>query len=227
MGAPNASPSSSGSLRVIDVRFGSDVLDTDGLPVWTDVAVILGGVEQIAQLGEPVPDVNAWMHEWIAKPHPDLGRDGEVCPFAALSLRRGGVHYAVVHGMLGVGTMMSVVARLAAEFGRLQEQSSHPNLETIVVMFPDIEVAALRDRVFLVQSKMKDAFVAEGRMLGEFAPGYTAGGIHNPNFPALSSPVPLLVIRAMVPNDAMFLNGSKDWLEAHAQRFAKVTLAKA
>lgn len=160
--------------------------------------------------------VDHWLRTRIAARNPDLGRPGDVCPFVDRALLNGTLSYALVGGPdLSALNVAAVVGSLGTRFDRGRRESRQPDLETVIVLFPEMDQAILKDIVLEVHRTLKDSFVRAHRMLGEFLPGYESPGIHNPRFRPLTSPVPLLVIRSMVGNDAIFLRDSEDWLCEH------------
>ena len=57
---------------------------------------------------------------------------------------------------------------------------------------------------------LKPEFVRSGLMLGEFHADNRQPGLHNEEFHPLRSPVPMLVMRQMVPSDFAFLSRAED-----------------
>jgi hypothetical protein len=70
-----------------------------------------------------------------------------------------------------------------------------------------------------IQRPLRDEFVREGLMLGEFHPLSQAKGIHNNEFRPLRSPIPMLTIRHMVSTDWLFLSENAEWAQAWFARF--------
>ncbi|MEV0732759.1 DUF6875 domain-containing protein [Polymorphospora sp. NPDC050346] len=164
-----------------------------------------------------------WAREYLCQPHPDLGRTGNVCPYAQGSLDRDVFHLAVAPGRTHAPadldrllvTYRDWFVDLAARRG------SAAQFSTILIVFPDLlpdDVPLVVDRT---QDRLKSRFVAHGLMLGEFHDGPPAkGGLWNPDFPALRCPVPLLAIRHMVPTDFLFLRDDPDHVRAYLARHA-------
>ena len=67
---------------------------------------------------------------------------------------------------------------------------------------------------------MKDAFVRQGLMVGQFHPRSEQSGLWNEDFRPLRAPIPLLAIRRMVSSDLPFLLDSASHLSAYLDRFA-------
>jgi hypothetical protein len=71
-----------------------------------------------------------------------------------------------------------------------------------------------------LQARLKERFVREGLMVGQFHPQCEQGGLWNTDFRPLRAPIPLLAIRQMVTSDLPFLLGSPAHVSAYLHRFA-------
>ncbi|GGX62793.1 DUF6875 domain-containing protein [Streptomyces hiroshimensis] len=147
--------------------------------------------------------VGDWITRHVARPHPDLGRRGAVCPFVPLSQRLGLIRYALAEPPVRDETALAAaVAALKAHWLAMEPRSGpHTIDKTVVLVLPGVAAAT----VVRVHDRLKPEFVAEGMMLGEFFPGHPGPGLHNPGFRPLHSDTPLLVARSMVGNDLPFL----------------------
>ncbi len=58
-------------------------------------------------------------------------------------------------------------------------------------------------------------------MLGEFFNLCSKGGLRNPNFKPLRSPVPLLVVREMLEFDIAFLSESKEHVSEYIRKYGE------
>lgn len=185
-----------------------------------DPALRLVEVTALEELAEPYRQaggaVAAWAREFLCLPHPELGRRGPVCPYAQGSIDRGRFYLAVRPGT--PSTAEEVVRALEpyrAWFAELAPRERADAVHTaVLVLFPDAH-----DRLDLIdaaQRVLKDAYVGDGLMIGEFHPGPPdKGGLWNPDLRPLAAPVPMLVIRHMVPTDLPFLAGDAAHLRAY------------
>jgi hypothetical protein len=176
-------------------------------------------------IGEHLADLRAvvaWARAYLCRPHGELGRRGPVCPYAQASLDRGTFLLAVQPG--GEHTVESLSGVLApyrdwfldlAPRGRPAAQST-----TVLVLLPGMRAA--RQVIDAAQRELKDAYVGHGLMIGEFHDGPPdKGGLWNPDFRPLTSPVPMLVIRHMVPTDLPFLVSDEGHLAAYRDLFGE------
>jgi hypothetical protein len=70
-----------------------------------------------------------------------------------------------------------------------------------------------------VHAEMKSSVVERGLMIGQFHPACAAGAIHNPRWPVLRSPYPLVAIHPMALHDLYFLHSNAAWFDAYQTRF--------
>jgi hypothetical protein len=87
---------------------------------------------------------------------------------------------------------------------------------------PDPE--ELRQWMISIHMTAKPSFLSLGLMLGEFFPNHSATGVRSDAFNPLRSPVPLFVIRAMVPLDMMFLSERKEYARAYFAKFGEESI---
>ena len=107
-------------------------------------------------------------------------------------------------------------------FAALQRSApiGHEHLVTILVVLPRIDRSTSVELEDLHRT-LKDEFVAEGLMIGQFHPHCEARGLWSPEFRPLQSPVPLLAIREMVPSDLPFLVSSTGHADVYFERYAR------
>ena len=100
-----------------------------------------------------------------------------------------------------------------------QAEGVREHLLTILVVLPGFDRADARP-LDALQGRLKEAFVREGLMVGQFHPYCTQSGLWNEDFRPLRSPLPLLAIRRMVASDLPFLLDSASHLAGYLDRFA-------
>ena len=166
-------------------------------------------VERNCSLSSPLRCVSEWIRAFLARPHPQLGRPGSVCPFVPIALGMDTIWMAEVAEATatfeGISEIISEYRKLFIE----TEPKSGPEAmnKAFLVVFSALtahgaEGAALVDKV---QAHLKKYFVEMGLMLGEFHSANESPGLRNPDFRPLRSPIPMLAIRHMVESDLPFL----------------------
>lgn len=172
---------------------------------------------------ERLLEVLAWAQQYLCGPHPDLGRKGPVCPFVQGSLDRGVFYLAVYRGTtLDPDDLDALLAGYRDWFTALEPaHGPAAQFKTILLTLPDLPDEIARVQVDRAQARLKGAYTERGLMIGEFHDGPPAkGGLWNPDFRPLHSPVPLLAIRHMVPSDFPFLADDPVTLGAYLSRFS-------
>ncbi|MQY28309.1 DUF6875 domain-containing protein [Nocardia aurantia] len=156
-----------------------------------------------------------WVDEHLARPHPELGRDGAVCPFVRHSSTRRVLWAGLVTGgdALGVADIDAAVAEAIEVYGGLRGRTpAEARSLTLITIFPGL---TRTDRIDEVHRARKSEVVSRGWMLGQFYPGCDVPGLWNREFHPLDAPVPMLVLRTMMSTDFPFLAGRADWLYAY------------
>jgi Domain of unknown function (DUF6875) len=157
--------------------------------------------------------VLAWVRDFLAKPHPDLGRNGSVCPFIPRALEHGTVWLALPSADEG-GGIEETIDRYREAFLQLEPTTGDlVAYKTILLVFPEVTDEQAPELIDGMQRRLKAAFVEDGLMIGQFHAHNDEPGLHNAQFRPLRSPVPLLAIRWMVLSDLPFLTRSADPLE--------------
>jgi hypothetical protein len=165
-----------------------------------------------------VSEILAWARKYLVSPHPELGRNGPVCPYTQPSLHKGLFHLAA---LAGEGDVNEAVESLRGWYERLGSTMSTADREllTVLLVLPHLDhddPSGLDE----LQRVAKDKFVEDGLMIGQFHPVCEAPGLWNPDFKALRAPVPLLAIRKLVVFDLPFLVDHKAHAESYIRRFA-------
>lgn len=153
-----------------------------------------------------------FLREFLAKPHPLLGRKGPVCPFIPTALRKNTVYMAIVRTGPEVtpADIEEIVRPIAGRFEALEPtQGIMTSYKAVLMVFPDIDLSEAKVLIDGVQESLKPQFVSKGLMIGEFHKNNNASGLRNPDFYPLRTPVPTLAIRHMVTGDIAFLDMSK------------------
>jgi hypothetical protein len=163
--------------------------------------------------------IREWTTAYLAAPHPDLGREGPVCPFTAPSINKELFWVGCVDKPdLTADEIVRTVAGMVMEFHRLPPTGGPDALlKAILIIFPAVTDYNM---IAEAQKRLKKEFVTMGLMIGQFYPGCEESGIRNPEFRPLRSPLALLAIRHMMSSDFPFLAGKVEWIEEYLKRFA-------
>lgn len=194
------------------------MISDDKILLWTAAEVDDGAVpaEHLPYLRE----ILSWARQFLVSAHPALGRTGPVCPYTQPSLHKGLFHLACPAGAGGTD-IAEAVEGLRSWYERLSAALSTPErtLLTILLVLPrlDRRSSAVLDKV---QRAAKDAFVADGLMIGQFHPACDQPGLWNPEFKALRAPVPLLAVRKLVVFDLPFLMDDAAHADSYLRAFA-------
>jgi hypothetical protein len=152
-----------------------------------------------------------WIHTYVLKPHNQLGRGGPVCPFVSPALSLKALWISVVDREFRSEKPLRTVLNSYIEQYHLSEpRGAGRDLKAFIIVFPKLVPDRASNLVDQVHKSMKPMVVEAGLMLGEFHRGSQSPGLHNSHFYPLRSPVPLFVLRKMVPGDLVFLNKVSD-----------------
>ena len=162
-----------------------------------------------------------WGRDFLCQGHPDLGRSGAVCPYVPPALEKNLLWLASHRGLNSRSAIRQVIRGYRDWFEEI-EPTAWPGarFKAFIVVFPGVPPGDAPDVIDVVQRELKPEFVARGLMLGEFHPDCPSPGVRNPGFRPLQSPLPLLVIRHMLPMDFLFLDGEARFVTAYLDHFA-------
>jgi hypothetical protein len=160
-----------------------------------------------------------WAMTYLTEPHPELGREGPVCPFTGTSISKEMFWVGCMdRSDLSAEDIERTTASMVAAFHRVPPTDGPDALfKTILILFPAVTDYSMIDEA---QRRLKENSVAAGLMIGQFYPGCEEPGIRNREFKPLRSPLPLLAIRHMVSSDLPFLTTKVVWIEEYLKKFA-------
>ena len=194
------------------------------LYVWRDLALPKRTGRLSKEDLQALKTIAEWTRDFVAQSHPHLGRGGPVCPFVPPAIEQDTLWFAVEHinhlSAVQAAELMKQYKDLFLNLDpRVEEEPDKADKKTILVIFPDLPADKLGDYLAGIQRPLRDEFVREGLMLGEFHQLSQAQGIHNQEFRPLRSPIPMLTIRHMVSTDWLFLSENAEWAQAWFARF--------
>ncbi|MDI3403254.1 DUF6875 domain-containing protein [Streptomyces cavernicola] len=159
-----------------------------------------------------------WVREYLCHSHPDLGRDGPVCPYTVRALEREAL-YGVVwpYPVSEVGELTRIMRGYVHWFDRsCGADADH----ALLAAFPTVPRSRQAELIEGTQRQLKTSVAQQGLMIGEFHDGPpSAPGVRNPAFRPLRSPVPLLAVRHMVRSDHVFLDRTPEHRAAYRAHF--------
>jgi len=171
---------------------------------------------------EPLRQIARWAEDYLCQPHPELGREGPVCPYARSSIRKQLFFLTVRPGAdLEREDVEAHITTFRDRFLEMEPRQGHDAIyKTILCLFPDVSLEKTARLIDATQEKLRPEYVRHGLMVGEFhARPPEKAGLWNEAFRPLNSPVPMLVIRHMVPTDIAFLKDEKELVAAYLERF--------
>jgi len=178
--------------------------------------------ERIAGSVDPLRRIVAWAEEYLCRPHPELGREGPVCTFVQVAMKKGLFFLTVCRDReLDRPAIERTLVRYRDRFLAIAPQEG-PDVafKTILILFPDLRQEDVPALIEGTQESLKPFYVEKGLMIGEFHAGPPKkAGLWNPDFRPLRSPVPMLVIRNMVPTDFAFLREDRELVATYLSRF--------
>lgn len=163
-----------------------------------------------------------WLKDRLCNGDPALGRKGAVCPFSKRSMRQR--LFWISPYMKQSTTAVEVfnyMMKMRGLFIQHRADNSHEVFRTYVVAFPFITLTDTAELIDQTHAQLKPFFMNSGLMIGQFHDNCNIGGVHNPNFMALHSPIPLFVIRNIVLNDYLLLKEDAKYLKIYDDFIAK------
>jgi hypothetical protein len=173
-------------------------------------------------LVEKANQILQWASEYIAQPHPELGRKGPICPFVRPAINRGEFFMSFHEGIDGsnLNEIKTIIrADVATFFHANPPDEAGRILRTLLIIFPDMTAnqAFVLDEI---QQQVKTELVRQGLMIGQFHPHCTEPAARNPRFHVSTAPTPLFAIRFMALHDILFLHEDEFWFREYYGRFA-------
>lgn len=174
----------------------------------------------------PLREVLRWTRSFLSSNHPQLGRDGPVCPFTKPSIGKDLFWLTVYReSSLSMERLRLAIMKYRDWFLELEPVDGFESqYKTILVLIPDFgELLPLTD-LDAIQRSLKSEFVNEGLMIGQFYETCEEQGVWNPDFRPLRSTVPMLVIRRMVHSDFPFMKGNQEYVNSYLRIFGEDVL---
>ena len=187
--------------------------------------------EGIRPYGERIGVLVQWLHQYLCKPHPELGRTGPVCPFVPTALENRTLFVSFFPEVTGETTHDQWERLVLAERDQFlamePRRGNEAQFKAFLLLFPNLPDPMSHDQIDSVQARLQEQFVNRGLMVGEFHSGPPdKRGLWNEGFRPLACPVPLLAIRHMVPTDILFLKGRSTLVAQYLRYFGDAVPGK-
>lgn len=171
---------------------------------------------------EALSTIVNWADQFLSHPHPELGRDGNVCPFVKPSLEKRQFWLAVYPDHdISLEEICHIMLSYRDWFFDIEpREEKDAQYSTFLILFPGIPQAQAEKLIWGAQARLKPEFVVKGLMIGEFYATSPKPGLWNADFYPLRSPLPLIAIRRMVPSDIAFLKEDMVGVTAYLHFFS-------
>ena len=177
---------------------------------------------------DDVQQVVHWVHDYLSKPHPELGRKGPVCPFVPTALEMKSLYMSIYEGDLEQDDIRQIALNERDRFLEVEPKTgNNAQFKSILMLFPNVPQQRAMSLVEAVQEDLRFEFVPLGLMIGEFHSGPpNKPGLWNDKFLPLNCPIPMLVIRHMVPTDILFLKDEKALMSGYLKVYGDMVPSK-
>ncbi len=147
-----------------------------------------------------------WARDFLMSDHPELGRDGNVCPFTSFGARIDTLRFGVSEAR--PDDYERVRSELLKAFAQFEDIPHPPKMgvyRAILVAFPNCTTAEGIATLARAQKSLRLTSFLRARMIGVFYPDAPEPGLWNERFRPLRAPIPLVAIRSLVAADAAFV----------------------
>lgn len=161
-----------------------------------------------------------WASSFLCRSHPELGRAGPVCPYARTAIEQGLFLLGEIDLPFDRSDDIADEIRAYKEwFVSLQGVLSPERHACVVLSVPQCDPTST-DAIDALQRMLKDEFISEDLMVGQFHPLHPEPGLWSDDFRPLVAPAPAIAIRRLVASDLPFLVSRPEWVRKYLDRFA-------
>lgn len=170
------------------------------------------------------PKTRAWLDDYLSRPHENLGRTGNVCPFVRPAMNADAVFIETAvydDEKDGLEELCRLMRQQVDRFAALpwpEGKESLAALITVIEGMPEHRWVLLDE----AQRRTKGYAVVRGYMLGQFHPRCAEPAALNPAFPVSRSPEPLFAVRPMAQHDILFLHANPATFAEYQKRFGEL-----
>jgi hypothetical protein len=169
-----------------------------------------------ASTDEGFSRILGWIEHFLCAPNTELGRLGDVCPFAKTAMLKRSVEFYRNRS----SSVPDLLADLELHMEEFLQAGSTQDVYRCRIIVPS-GVDDIVSAVEYVQKQLKPAFVERHLMIGQFFQECAEPGLWNKEFRPLQAPVPLIAIRNMVPTDIAFLYDDENYVRAYLEKFGR------
>ena len=168
-----------------------------------------------------------WFATYPMNGHAGLGRSGPVCPFTRQATRLDTVRLVICNASPDEeNEAFTLVRRGFAIYNAIPVPSDKQQFRTFVAAFPNCRGSDGIAMLKRVEKRHKYYTLPRFRTLGLLHSESKARGLWNPDFRPLTAPMPVLVIRELVEQDAPFVAGHYMMLAPYLARFGLTGLKR-
>jgi hypothetical protein len=166
--------------------------------------------------------VRLWASEYIARPHPSLGRGGPICPFMQPSLELERFHTWQIDDVDSgdMPRLRRVTLEAARAFlERYPLGAPKNNFASVALTFPRLSGEHLL-ALDVLHAQLKTHLVARYDIMSTPCHLFSQKrSVSNPDFAVFRSPVPLIVLRHLDVRDILFLYANERSFRRYHERF--------
>lgn len=167
-----------------------------------------------------------WLDTYISRPHPDLGRAGDICPFTRVAVAHNFLWMTIYDGPIDITTCTTVIERYRAWFQELAPPGEVENeWKTILILFPTLSDAEATQFLPAINTLVKPTLLNTKMISSSFYPLSEQPGHRNPNFRSHIAPIPLWIFRNLSHTELLGLTGAEE-LQAFLATFSVDDLPK-
>jgi hypothetical protein len=159
-----------------------------------------------AARGSPLRSTLEWLDSYLVKPHPDLGRPGVVCPFTRSAQTLDTLRFAI--NCCADTDEREAIAAIRQGFAALKKMHApggDEHFRAIIMLFPNCTGPSGIETLERAMKRFKYSSLLTLRTIGFLHANSTQPGVWNPAFCPMTAPVPLIVLRYVVLQDARFV----------------------
>ena len=147
-----------------------------------------------------------WLSTYPISSHAELGRPGVVCPFTRPAQKNGAIRVGVeTCGELDEAHVVKLIRRGLDALKDIPARRGDEHFRTVVIAFPncgsETGIAMLERAI----KRYKYYCLLHLRTMGLLHPASQQPGLWNSDFRPMTAPLPVLVIRYVVEQDARFI----------------------